>query len=333
MRNACILSLSAFSAIMAKTDLTADEPGIITEPKLKNPEKKNARNKALKSEFKPIISTTHRAEGQTFEIQCPRHDSERITYLNYIKENTLEESQNSKSLVQIWGGQFIILDNAYKGRLNHEIKSLGTVINLSDLTLADKGYYYCRLDQMGLETTVSDLSELIMWATPTNPHIAMDPFFFSNDVKTNKTSVDYTQPQNVAQCESNEGHPSPILAFFDVTTGARLTEDSDVECFPNPSRKKVKNCRLILKFIVTKEHDKKQYRCEMTHPSLDNGNRRVEAVATLNVHYPPHSLQMSGNRTEKTISCKAVANPEPTYYYKVGRAGSFVKIGPVIQIQ
>jgi hypothetical protein len=202
------------------------------------------------------------------------------------------------------------------------------VINLKELTLDDEGYYFCQVDQMGQTSTVSDLSQLIMWATPNPPEIAMDSFFYSNDVKTNETANSntpnkYQQSQLVAECTSTEGHPPPSLTFFDVTTGAKLTTEADVKCLDDSYRPAVKNCRLELKFVVTKEHDKNQYRCEMTHPSLD---QKMEKVATINVHYPPHSLQMRGNRTEKTITCSAIANPPPTYYYKVGRTGSFSKI-------
>ena len=76
--------------------------------------------------------------------------------------------------------------------------------------------------------------------------------------------------------------------------------------------------------LVTKELDKNQYRCVMQHPAV---KQKSETDFTLNVHYPPHSIQMSGNRTEKTITCSSIANPPPTYYYQIGRTGKPIKIG------
>lgn len=287
---------------------------------------RNTRKKELKSKFKEVIGTTRKAETESFEVYCPRHDTDKLTYLKYIKENTLEAYKDAVSVVQIWGGNFNVLDATFKGRVHHEIKALGTVMVVDDLTLADEGYYFCRMEQMGMDPTITDLSELIMWAKPNTPMISMEDFFYSNNVRSNETNVDYTQIQDVALCTSTEGHPSPNLAFYDLLTGHKLSNDDDVECFPNPARKEVEDCRLTLKFIVRKEDDQNQYRCEMTHPALRE-EKKQDVMATINVHYPPHSLQMAGNRTAKTITCNAIANPPPLYYYKIGRAGTLVKIG------
>jgi hypothetical protein len=163
-----------------------------------------------------------------------------------------------------------------------------------------------------------------MWARPTMPEIQIQAYIYSNHAVFNN-SIDTTKAQDVAKCRSHKGFPGANLAFFDMITGAKLTADNDVECFSNSARQEVLDCSLTLKRIITKEMDQSQYRCEMTHPAL----RGVieETSKTLTVHYPPYDLVMRGNITEKTITCMAKSNPLPTYYYKIGKVGSVMKIG------
>jgi hypothetical protein len=288
--------------------------------------KRKAKEKQLKStKYGEVVSTTFHAETEEFEVHCPKHDTDIITYLLFIDQNTLGAFQNKKDIVQLWGGNFNVLEPSYKGRTTHQIKALGTTLKIRDLTLDDAGFYFCKQETMGQGTTFSDLYELKMWAKPNNPVISMEPFLYSSDVRTNQTGLDYTQPQNVAQCTSTEGHPAPTLAFFDLSSGAKLTKDEDVECFPNTVRKEVQDCKLTLKFVVRKELDKNRYRCQMSHPALREEKFR-ETEKVLRVHYPPHSLQISGNRTSRMITCNAIANPPPEYFYKIGKSGTLVKI-------
>ena len=90
-------------------------------------------------------------------------------------------------------------------------------------------------------------------------------------------------------------------------------------------RKEVQDCKLTLKFVVRKELDQNRYRCQMSHPALREEKFR-ETEKVLRVHYPPHSLQISGNRTSRMITCNAIANPPPEYFYKIGKSGTLVKI-------
>jgi hypothetical protein len=122
--------------------------------KIEPREKKTSKEKGLKtSTFGVVYDSPEKAEGETVEVYCRQYEKG-VTYLYFMKQNTIESAMKKITVVQMWGGgSFNQIENQFKGRVSHEYADMqisdSVKYTIKELNLNDDGFYFCNSQQVG----------------------------------------------------------------------------------------------------------------------------------------------------------------------------------------
>jgi len=290
------------------------------DEKLLDPEKDLKSTKKISEAEKNLPKTVNlkvsKYETESFDFFCPKVNRAAILTIYYEEENSDEGFLAKTKVVQRWGG---VWESNPRIEVNED-GGLHTQITITDLTLDDKGFYFCEVMEQQKDKMYSSLTELIMWAKPERPVITKKDFYYSQETKSNTTTQDYSLPQDLLKCSSAKGFPEPRLRWLDSLGNAIPASQTISNCFPHAVRQAVFDCDLILKLPVTRYMDGASYTCELSHEAYRDGPVTVDK--SIVVHYPPTEVVMKGNKTDSTIHCTSKSKPASKYFIKLGSKGA-----------